>query len=183
MQYRKIHIIGSVASGKTSLASKLSKDFHIPHYELDNVVWKRFQSGDVRRSEKERDAYLSKIITSDSWINEGVHYQWVTESFVHAELIIFLDTRYSKRIYRIIKRFFLQKLGIEKSNYKPSFSMFKRMFRWNRYFEKVSKREIIELLKEFDHKVIIMRDHHELEVYLREKEVKEMEDVDVSATQ
>ena len=183
MQYRKIHIIGSVASGKTSLASKLSKDFHIPHYELDNVVWKRFQSGDVQRSEKERDAYLSKIVTSDSWINEGVHYQWVIESFVHAELIIFLDTRYSKRIYRIIKRFILQKLGIEKSNYKPTFLIFKRMFRWNRYFEKVSKREIIELLKEFDHKVIIMRDHHQLEVYLREKEVKEIENADVSASQ
>jgi adenylate kinase family enzyme len=183
LQYKKIHIIGSVGSGKTTLARKLSKDFHIPHYELDNIVWKRFQSGDVRRSEKERDAYLNKVVTSDAWVNEGVHYQWVTESFINAELIIFLDTRYSKRIYRIIKRFILQRIGIEKSNYKPSFSMFKRMFRWNTYFEKVSKREIIELLKEFDDKVIIMRDHHKLEVYLREKEVKEIEDANVSATQ
>lgn len=183
MQYKKIHIIGSVGSGKTTLARKLSKDFNIPYHELDNVVWKRFQTGDVRRSEKERDAYLKKIVTSDAWINEGVHYQWVTESFVNAELIIFLDTRYSKRSYRITKRFFLQKLGLEKSHYKPTFTMFKRMFRWNTYFEKVSRREIIELLKEFDHKVIILRNNNELVTYLEEKEKKEIEDANISATQ
>nr|WP_066053954.1 AAA family ATPase [Robertmurraya korlensis] len=173
MQYKKIHIIGSVGSGKTTLARKLSKDLHIPHYELDNVVWKRFQTGDVRRSERDRDAYLMNIVNSHSWVNEGVHYQWVTESFVEAELIIFLDTRYSKRTYRIIKRFFLQQLGIEKCNYKPSFSMFMRMFRWNTYFEKVSKREIIELLKKFDDKVIIIRDSTELQTYLTKMEQRE----------
>ena len=168
MQVKKIHIIGSVGSGKSTLAKKLSKDCNIPHYELDNVVWKRFQTGDIRRSEKERDAYLKNIVDSDAWINEGVHYQWVTESFVNAELIIFLDTRLPKRTYRIIKRYFFQQLGLEKSNYKSSFSMFLRMFRWNRYFEKVSKREIMQLLKEFDDKVIIIRDNNELETYLKE---------------
>lgn len=47
---KKIHIIGSVGSGKTTLARTLSSHLNIPFYELDNVVWKRFQSGDVRRS-------------------------------------------------------------------------------------------------------------------------------------
>jgi hypothetical protein len=56
------------------------------------------------------------------------------------------------------------------------------MFRWNTYFEKVSKREIIELLKEFDDKVIIIRDDHELETYLRQKEDEVVEDEKVSIT-
>jgi shikimate kinase len=38
----KIHIIGSVRSGKTTLARTLSSKLKIPFYELDNVVWKRF---------------------------------------------------------------------------------------------------------------------------------------------
>ncbi|WP_440338356.1 shikimate kinase [Lysinibacillus sphaericus] len=34
----KIHIIGSVGSGKTTLAKELSAKLNIPYYELDNVV-------------------------------------------------------------------------------------------------------------------------------------------------
>ena len=41
---KKIHIIGSVASGKTTLAKELSRKLAIPYYELDNVVWKRSET-------------------------------------------------------------------------------------------------------------------------------------------
>jgi adenylate kinase family enzyme len=71
---RKIHVIGSVGSGKTTLARKLSAQLAVPHYELDNVVWERRPHGDRRRTEKERDALLQEIIASDSWIIEGVHH-------------------------------------------------------------------------------------------------------------
>lgn len=37
--YRRIYIIGSVASGKTTLARTLSKKLNIKAYELDNVVY------------------------------------------------------------------------------------------------------------------------------------------------
>ena len=59
----KIDIVGSVASGKTTLARKISKEFNIPHYEKDNVVWKRTPSGDVKRTPQERDAYFNDIIS------------------------------------------------------------------------------------------------------------------------
>jgi adenylate kinase family enzyme len=35
---KRIHIIGSVGSGKTTLARTLSSRLNIPFYELDNVV-------------------------------------------------------------------------------------------------------------------------------------------------
>jgi adenylate kinase family enzyme len=110
---KKIHIIGSVGSGKTTLARTLSSKLDIPFYELDNVVWKRDKSGDIRRSEEKRDEYLNNIINSDAWIIEGVHHQWVSPSFHSADLIIFLDTDYSKRKIRIIKRFIFQKIRLE----------------------------------------------------------------------
>ncbi|MGM0845159.1 MAG: shikimate kinase [Bacillota bacterium] len=37
----KIHIIGSVGSGKSTLGRKMSSEMDIPLYELDNVVWQR----------------------------------------------------------------------------------------------------------------------------------------------
>ncbi len=137
---KRIHIIGSVGSGKTTLAKELSFKFDIPYYELDNVVWKRHSSGDIRRTEQERERYLNNILQSDSWILEGVHQEdWVSNCFQSADLIIFLDTKYSIRIYRIIKRFFKQKPRLEKSNYQPTVHIFFKMFRWNRHFEEVGK--------------------------------------------
>lgn len=44
---KKVHIIGSVGSGKTTLARNLSNKLLFPHYELDNVVWKRHRPREV----------------------------------------------------------------------------------------------------------------------------------------
>ena len=35
----KIHIIGAPGSGKSFLADNLSKQFDIPHYDLDDLQW------------------------------------------------------------------------------------------------------------------------------------------------
>ncbi|WP_186578830.1 P-loop NTPase family protein [Aquibacillus kalidii] len=136
----KIRIIGSVASGKTTLAKQLSQTFHIPMYELDNVVWERQQSGDIRRTDQEREACLHTIVDSHSWIIEGVHNEgWVNNTFKEADIIIFLDTSYSIRQYRIVKRFVLQLLRLEQSNYTPTFKIFFKMFKWNKQFEQNGK--------------------------------------------
>ncbi|WP_066070492.1 AAA family ATPase [Neobacillus soli] len=162
----KIHIIGSVGSGKTTLARTLSTKLQIPFYELDNVVWKRFKTGDVRRTVDERDDYLNSIIQTEAWILEGVHYEWVSPSFQSADWIIFLDTNFSKRKYRITKRFILQKIGLEKANYQPTFKMFRKMFQWNTHFEHKSKPEIMKLLNQFHDKVIILKDNSEIGDYV-----------------
>jgi len=163
---KKIHIIGSVGSGKTTLARNLSSKLQIPFYELDNVVWKRCKTGDIRRSDEERDLYLSEIISSEAWIVEGVHHKWVMQSFENAEIIIFLDTDYSKRTFRIIKRFILQKLRLEKANYKPTFDIFKKMFDWNAYFEKESKQEIVSMLNQYNDKLLILKENTDVKKYL-----------------
>lgn len=68
----KIDIIGSVASGKTTLAGKISQKYNVPYYEKDNVVWDRTPDGDRKRTPKERDLYFQKIISGDDWIVEGL---------------------------------------------------------------------------------------------------------------
>lgn len=69
-----------------------------------------------------------------------------------------LDPPNRQRIYRIIKRFIKQKLHMEKANYKPTLEMFRKMFRWNRYFETVSKPQIVELLRPFEEKLYVLED-------------------------
>jgi len=153
----KIHIIGSVGSGKTTLAKELSAKLNIPYYELDNVVWLRQNSGDIRRTEQQKVAYLNNIILTNAWIIEGVHNEdWVTQSFSNADLIIFLDTKYFIRIYRIIKRFTLQKLGLEKSNYKPTFAIFINLLKWNRRFEEIVKPNFYHKFEMYRDKLLVV---------------------------
>lgn len=163
----KIHIIGSVGSGKTTLARELSSKLNVPFYELDNVVWKRHKElEDIRRTEKEREEFLNTLISSDTWIIEGIHNEeWVTNSFRNAELIIFLDTNYSVRTYRIIRRFLLQKLGLEKSNYKPTLKIFFKMFKWNRHFEEVGKPKFYNEFGKYDDKILVVTNKKEIENY------------------
>ncbi|KOP78695.1 DNA topology modulation protein FlaR [Lysinibacillus sp. FJAT-14745] len=160
---QKIHIIGSVGSGKTTLAKELSATLNIPYYELDNVVWKRQNSGDSRRTDPQKVDYLNNIIFTNAWIIEGVHNEdWVAESLSNAELIIFLDTNYFIRIYRIIKRFTLQKLGLEKSNYTPTFAIFIKMFKWNRHFEEISKPNFYQKYGMYSDKLLVITNKREL---------------------
>jgi adenylate kinase family enzyme len=154
---KRIHIIGSVGSGKTTLAKELSLILNVPFYELDNVVWIRDKSGDVRRTDKERQDYLNSIINAENWIIEGVHNEdWVANSFRYADLIIFLDTNYAIRTYRIIKRFVFQKLRLEDSNYKPTFKIFFKMFKWNRYFEEVGKPNLLKKCERYSDKLLVI---------------------------
>ncbi|WP_407639518.1 AAA family ATPase [Bacillus gaemokensis] len=160
----KIHIIGSVGSGKTTLARVLSSQLNIPYYELDNVVWRRTQNGDVRNTTEERDEKLYNIVHSNTWIVEGAHHTWVSQSFQNANVIIFLDVSVSKRMIRIIKRFTLQLLRLEKANYKPTFEMFMKMFKWTNDFERSSKAEILHMLRKHNDKLYILKDNTEAEL-------------------
>ncbi|MFD7525031.1 P-loop NTPase family protein [Paenibacillus chitinolyticus] len=157
---KRIHIIGSVGSGKTTLARRLSSEMGLPFYELDNVVWKRPPAGDVRRTDEERDVCLAEIVGVDDWITEGAHQVgWIGPCLERAERIVFLDTPYSTRLKRIISRFIRQKTGRERANYKPTWTILCRMFRWNHRFQREGRLEAMELLKPHEHKMLILKDN------------------------
>ncbi|MFT8710186.1 MAG: DNA topology modulation protein FlaR [Sporolactobacillus sp.] len=162
----RIHIIRSVGSGKTTLACKISEKYDIPYYELDNIVWRRTKSGDIERTTNERDAYLERIVSTKKWIIKGAQYhKWVLKSFINADLVIFLDTPYLVRLYRITKRFIRQLLGIEAANYTPSFKIFMKMFEWNSHFEKISKPKILKMCQQDSMHSIILKNVIELNSY------------------
>lgn len=73
----KIHIIGAPGSGKSFLADNLSKQFDIPHYDLDDLQWDNAANDyGTKRNPQERDALLNQILQKDDWIIEGVYFTW-----------------------------------------------------------------------------------------------------------
>ncbi|HOP65776.1 MAG TPA: DNA topology modulation protein FlaR [Bacilli bacterium] len=126
----KIYILGSVGSGKTTLAKKLSLQLGIPFYELDNVVWEFHLSGDIRRSKEEIEKIFNKILNEDNWIIEGVERPFFDRGFDEADTIIYLDLLKTTLYKRIFIRWIKQKVGLEQCRYKPDIKMLKQMIKW-----------------------------------------------------
>ena len=166
---KRIHIIGSIGSGKTTLAKVLSNQLNIPYYELDNVVRKRLKTGDIKRTEQERDEYLNSIINNDHWIVEGVHHKWVSPSFKRADLIIYLDPKLATRKFRIIKRYIKQKIGVEKANYKPTLKILHTLYKYNTEFDAKNKPEIFNTLNLYKNKLVIIKSKDEIINRLKER--------------
>lgn len=132
----KIMIFGIVASGKTTLARRLSQELGIPLFEGDCIAWGFPDDKRYKRSDEEQKRIIAKINENESWIIEGTYRESQRSVYDLADKIIFLDTPLYKRKFRILTRFIKQKIGLEKSNYKPSFEMLKHMYKWTNDFEK-----------------------------------------------
>lgn len=126
----KIDIIGSVASGKTTLAKELAVRYGIPHIEKDDLIWKRSLLGDVKRSPNERDDLFAEVLQQDDWIVEGSPRKSLHESFMMADWIIVLEPPVRVRLWRVIKRWFLQRGGLVDHHGKPTFSYLLKNIKW-----------------------------------------------------
>ncbi len=147
----KLDIIGSVASGKTTLARDISETYHVPFYQKDNIVWERTPGGDKKRSAEERDQLFQGIINSNDWIVEGSPRKLLRESFEKCDYIILLDIPLHKRLIRTIRRWVRQKTGKEEYNSKPTIKFLFCSIKWVLEYEK-DKKEIMGYLSAYGSK-------------------------------
>jgi len=152
-KYKKIWIIGSVASGKTTLAIQCAKKMNSKQFELDNLEHIRRRSGDVRRTQSEINHLLERVFKLETWIVEGVYRESYKAILDEVDCIVIMDTPRLVRSYRIIIRWMKQKFGYENSNYDPSFKMLKSMFRWSLGFDK-NYSEFEQIIAPYSDKVI-----------------------------
>lgn len=158
----KILIIGIVASGKTTLAKKLSKEYNIKHYEIDLIV--HDDKDNYKRTNEEQQNLIKKINENDNWIIEGTLRKNLFNLLQLADIIIYLDIPLIVRKRRILTRFIKQKLRIEKSNYKPDLKMLKNMYKWTKDFEK-NKKEFENTISKPGKKIIVLKSKKEIESF------------------
>ena len=133
----KLYIVGSVASGKSTLARRLSAKTGIPCYALDSFVHKPDKAGafgNTKRSETERDELFAEALQGDC-ILEDTGRACFAEGLRRADRIVVLDLPRRVRYRRILLRYIKQKLGIEPCGYTPSLKMVRCMFRWAKAFD------------------------------------------------
>lgn len=150
----KILIIGTVGTGKTTLAKKLSKQYNIKYYEIDSIV--HDDNNKIKRTSKQQYEIIEKINNNVNWIIEGVLRKNLYYLLELADKIIYLDISKKVRNRRILIRYIKQKLGLEQANYVPSLNMLKNMYKWSEKYDK-NKHEIMQTLDKYKDKIEIIK--------------------------
>jgi len=167
---QKIHIIGGVGSGKTYAARRIAEMLEIRAHDLDNIFWDNTdKSYNIKAIPEVRDQKLKEILFSDSWIIEGVYYQWLKESFQQADVIIILKPHYIICTFRIISRFIKRKIGLIPSKKKETIKGLIELIQWNQRYNKEDIPYIIRHLKSYKDKMRIFSNADEAVDYVNKR--------------
>lgn len=101
---KKIIIIGSPGTGKSTLGKQLAKSLSVDIYHLDALFW---QPNWQMSSREEQQSILYDIVKKDSWIIDGNYSGTLDIRFDHADTIIYLKRSRVLCIFRAIKRYFM----------------------------------------------------------------------------
>jgi adenylate kinase family enzyme len=157
MGYRKIHIIGSAGSGKTYTSIKLSEIIKAEPKELDELFWDKSDPGyNKTTNPKDRNRQLNKLVKKESWILEGVYFDWVEQSLREADLIIFLESNFILCTIRMIQRYIKRGIGLSYYEKKETILGFLQTIKRNwRYHQQTP--EIIRSLSIYEEKLIVLK--------------------------
>ena len=165
----KINIVGSVASGKTTFAKKLSNKLGIQCTHLDGIVHIKDKSnkkwGNIRRTDEEITRLFSELINKSQWIIEDAGRKCFSEGMEKADMIIYLKPSKFIRKKRIITRYIKQKIGLEDCLYTPSLKMLKFMFRAIENYE-TGKDDLEVRLNQYNHKTVTLKNNKEIKEFM-----------------
>lgn len=164
----RIYIVGSVASGKTTLAKKLSNKLGIKCTHLDGIVHIKDKTnkewGNIRRTDEEINGLFKSTIMKPNWVIEDAGRKTFSEGMEVADMIVYLKPSILVRRMRVMTRFIKQKLGMEECLYTPSIHMLKFMFKALNNYE-TGKDDLESRLNQYTNKVVTLSSHKEIEKF------------------
>jgi adenylate kinase family enzyme len=98
---KKVLLIGSGGSGKTTLAKEMGPRTGLPVIHLDQLFW---HPGWVPTPDDEWDRIIADLCARDAWIMDGNYGRTLPVRIEAADTIVFLDLPRVVTTWRIIKR-------------------------------------------------------------------------------
>lgn len=165
----KIYLVGSVASGKTTLARRISRMTGIPCAHLDEVVYVEDPTdswGNTKRPVEERDRLFHDLLAQKEYIMEDAGRECFVEGMRQADHIVLLEIPYRIRKKRILLRWIKQNLGMDKCIYRPNREVLKAMFRWAKNYDRGTD-GTKQRVAQFEEKVVVLHNNREIKAYLQ----------------
>jgi adenylate kinase family enzyme len=173
--YKRLVVVGVTSAGKSTLAEKLAKRFHLCYIELDALYWEpNWQSAPLEVFR----ARVEKATQAEKWIVAGNYHIVRNLVWPKAEAIIWLDYPFLTVLWQLtrrsFKRWWTQEL-LWGANREPLWTHFKfwskeSLYNWlfQSYWRR--KREYPRLLSKPEHqhlKLIRFRSLRETDEWLR----------------
>jgi adenylate kinase family enzyme len=99
---KRVAIIGNGAGGKTTLAHALSERLHVPHHEVDAVV---FRADWTRAPTSEVACMLDAWLDEDGWVIDGFGpLACVGRRLDAADTVVWLDLPLQTHLIRALRR-------------------------------------------------------------------------------
>lgn len=101
---KRISVVGTSGSGKTTIAGKLAEVLRIPHVELDSLSW------EADWTPAPRDVFRSRVreaINADRWVVDGNYGEDARDLILErADAIVWLNYSLPVIIHRLVRRTF-----------------------------------------------------------------------------
>ena len=160
MKYQRVHILGGAGSGKTTLARAYASKHGLCHYELDDFYYSH-AANRTRRSEQERSELMVAAASNHSWVIDGIFWQsWVLPAAQRADKIIVLAVPEMTRHRRVISRHISLLKQAPLSEYPRFFPTLFELLIHNRSYNKGPLQETLQLLQDFEEKVVLCSTNH-----------------------
>jgi len=101
LSYRRISVVGTIGSGKTTFAHKTSKLLSASHIELDALHW------EPNWVETPNDLFRERVkqsLQGDSWVADGNYHQVRDVVWSRADTVVWLDYPFRTIIARLTRR-------------------------------------------------------------------------------
>lgn len=98
---RRIAVVGTSASGKTTLARNIAEALGIPHVELDSLHWEANWTEAKDEVLRER---VERALQGDAWVTDGNYSKVRDLIWPRAEMLVWLDYPLPVVLHRLMKR-------------------------------------------------------------------------------
>ncbi len=98
---KKINVIGTSGSGKTTFAHRLAKALNYPYVEMDKIFW---GPNWYWPSDEEFFGNLKIALDQETWVLDGNYNRTVPIKWENVDTVIWLDYSFSRTLFQAIRR-------------------------------------------------------------------------------